>query len=305
MELFFLGTGAGIPAKLRNVTSIALLMYEERNAIWLFDCGEGTQHQILKTKIKPGKIEKIFITHMHGDHIFGLPGLLSSRSFQGGTSPVDIYGPPGIKNFIETCLVTSSSHLRYDIHIHEIASGQVFEDSQFTVESHLLQHGIDSYGYRIVQKEQPGRLDVERLKSMGIPSGPIYQQIKMGEVVTLPDGTVIDGKEYTLEPKIGKIIAIAGDTKHCENSILLAQDANILVHEATFQQGQEDLAQSFFHSTNFETATIAKRAGVKQLIMTHISSRFSEADMAAFVEEARSIFPNTEVASDFSSYIIE
>ncbi len=173
MELIFLGTGAGIPSKERNVSAVALNLLQELNSIWLFDCGEATQHQILHTSIKPRKINKIFITHMHGDHIFGLPGLLSSRSFQGGKELLTVYGPSGIKNYIETSLQASGTHLTYPLAIKEIEEGQLFDDPLFTVYCKKLEHGIPSYGYRIVEKEKPGELLVEKLKSTGIQPGPI------------------------------------------------------------------------------------------------------------------------------------
>ena len=218
MELFFLGTGAGIPAKLRNVTSIALKLLEERRTIWLFDCGEATQHQILHTTIKPSKLEKIFITHLHGDHIYGLPGLLSSRSFQGGESNVTVYGPTGIKAFVETSLKVSGTYLKYSLEIIEITEGIIFEDEQFIVEARLFDHGIPSYGFRIVEKDRPGTLLVDKLQEMGVKPGPIYKQIKTGEIVTLEDGTVIDPTRFVGHKQKGRIVTILGDTRTCENA---------------------------------------------------------------------------------------
>ena len=156
VDFVFLGTGAGVPAKLRNVTSIVLQLLEERGTVWLFDCGEATQHQILKTALKPRKIEKIFITHLHGDHIFGLPGLLGSRSFQGGTEKLTIYGPKGIADFVNTSLKVSTTHLQYPFEIIEIEEGMIYEDEQFTVQALPLDHGIYCVGYRIVEKDSPG-----------------------------------------------------------------------------------------------------------------------------------------------------
>src|SRR5699024_2373757 len=141
MELIFLGTGAGLPSKERNVSAIALSLLQEINSIWLFDCGEATQHQILHTSIKPRKINKIFITHLHGDHIFGLPGLLGSRSFQDGEA-LTIYGPKGIKNFVETSLEVSATHLTYPLYIEEITEGIIFENNHFTVTAAQLEHGV-------------------------------------------------------------------------------------------------------------------------------------------------------------------
>lgn len=305
MEVVFLGTGAGVPAKERNVTGIALKLLEERGTVWLFDCGEATQHQILHTSIRPRKIEKIFITHLHGDHIFGLPGLLGSRSFQGGETSLEIYGPTGIKEFIEVALKVSQTHLRYDIHITEIEEGIVFEDDLFKVICAKVEHGITSYGYRIIEKDLPGALLVEKLKEEGILPGPIYQKIKQGETVVTDDGRVINGKDYLASPKKGRIAAIIGDTRFCEKSIELARDADILIHEATFSGEDGELAYDYFHSTTTQAATIASTANVKKLLLTHISSRYQGNDIMQLENEAQEVFSNSEVVGDFSSYYVE
>src|SRR5699024_8185800 len=191
MEITFLGTGAGTPSKERNVSALALTLLQEINSIWLFDCGEATQHQLLYTNIKPRKITKIFITHMHGDHIFGLPGFLSSRSFLGGTEKLTIYGPPGIKEFIEAALTFSQTHLSYPLTIHEIESGRLFEDKHFIVDYSWLEHGIPSIGYRITEKDRPGELLVDKLRGKGIELVPIYQQIKEQSAVTEHEGQTL------------------------------------------------------------------------------------------------------------------
>lgn len=181
MELEFLGTGAGVPAKHRNVSSIALKLLDERNEIWLFDCGEGTQMQILRTNIRPRKIEKIFITHLHGDHIFGLPGLISSRSFQGGETPLEIYGPKGTEAFVRNALTISQTKLGYPLVFIDLSEDQaIFEDAHFSVYAKKLSHGIDSYGYRIVEHDHKGELQVDKLKELNIPAGPIYGKLKKG-----------------------------------------------------------------------------------------------------------------------------
>lgn len=299
MDLFFLGTGAGMPAKLRNVTSIALKLLEERGAIWLFDCGEATQHQILHTSIKPRRIEKIFITHLHGDHLYGLPGLLSSRSFQGGESEVTIYGPKGIKEYIHLSLSISQSYLKYPINVIEIEEGIIFEDDQFIVEAGLLDHGIPSYGYRVVEKDKPGTLLAEKLKAAGVKPGPIFKKIKNGERVVLEDGRVIEPEEFLGPPQKGRIVTILGDTRVCENALKLAKKADILVHEATFSKGEEHLAFKYFHSTTKQAAEIALQADCKKLCLTHISSRYERNAWQELVQEAAETFPNTLIAEDF------
>ncbi|MBO1514663.1 ribonuclease Z [Metabacillus bambusae] len=300
MNVMFLGTGAGIPAKTRNVTSIALQLLEERKAVWLFDCGEATQHQILHTSIKPRRIEKIFITHLHGDHIYGLPGLISSRSFQGGEDILTIYGPKGVEEFVRTALSVSQSHLTYPLEFVEIEDGTVFEDNQFKVVVKKLEHGIASYGYRVIEKDLPGVLLVNKLKERSIKPGPIYQKIKAGQQVELEDGTVVNGNDF-LGPKLkGRIVTILGDTRYTVDSIELAVDADLLIHEATFSEVDKKLAYDYFHSTTKQAAMIAKQSNAKKLILTHISSRYqSEDDFTKLVKEAQALFPLTYLAEDF------
>ncbi len=304
MEIFFLGTGAGVPAKLRNVTSAALKLLEERRTIWLFDCGEATQHQILHTSIKPSRLEKIFITHLHGDHIYGLPGLLASRSFQGGESELTVYGPNGLRNFIETSLKVSGTYLKYELNIVEIEEGVIFEDDQFLVEAGLLDHGIPSYGFRIVEKDLPGTLLVEKLQELNVQPGPIYKRIKAGESVILEDGTLLNPDDFVGPKQKGRIVTILGDTRMCNEATRLAQGADLLIHEATFAHGQETMANEYFHSTTSQAATIAKEAAVKKLCLTHISSRYDARASEELLKQAQEVFPDTEIAHDFKSISI-
>jgi ribonuclease Z len=300
VNVLFLGTGAGIPAKARNVTSIALQLLEERKAIWLFDCGEATQHQILHTPIKPRKIEKIFITHLHGDHIYGLPGLISSRSFQGGEDLLTIYGPKGLEEFVRTSLSVSQSHLTYPIEFVEIGEGTVFEDHQFQVIAKKLDHGIESYGYRVIEKDLPGALLVHKLEKLAIKPGPIYQKIKDGQQVELEDGKILDGKDFLGPSQKGRIITILGDTRYIAASVELALDADLLIHEATFSETDEQLAHDYYHSTTKQAAMVAKQSNAKKLILTHISSRYqSEVDLAKLEKEAQAVFPLSYLAADF------
>lgn len=301
MELLFLGTGSGVPSKQRNVTSIALKLLDERNSVWLFDCGEGTQQQILHTTIKPRKIDKIFITHLHGDHIYGLPGFLASRAFQGGEGAVTIYGPAGIERFVRTALKISGTYLKYPLTFHEInQEGIVYKDNQFTVSCMELKHGIQSFGYRIEEASRPGMLQAEKVKEAGIPFGPLYGSLKRGETIQLEDGRVFNGQDFIDEPQTGRIVTILGDTKKTESSVVLAKDADVLVHESTFDHENRHLAKEYNHSTNVEAAETAKAAQAKKLLLTHISARFLPKDIHQLEKEARKIFPNTCVMRDFS-----
>lgn len=300
MEIEFLGTGAGSPGKFRNVTSTALRLLDERNSVWLFDVGEATQHQILRTTLKPRKIDKIFITHLHGDHIFGLPGLLSSRSFQGGNSALTIYGPKGIRDFVEVSLKVSETKLAYKIHYQELtAPGLVFEDDKFKVYADHLDHKIECFGYRVEEKAHPGELMVARLQEQRIPSGPVYGQLKDGRTVTLPDGRVINGQDFLGPSQPGRIVTVLGDTRQTPGAGRLAQDADVLVHESTFAKDEGKLARAYYHSTNLQAAQLAKRANVKMLLLTHISARYTGKLANELQHQAREVFPNTRVVKDF------
>lgn len=307
MELLFLGTGSGVPAKQRNTQSIALKMLNERNEIWLFDCGEATQHQILKTTLKPRKISKLFITHLHGDHIFGLAGLISSRAFQGGKDALDIYGPKGIKDYILMSLKISQSHVSYPLHFHEFSAteGILFEDEKVVVSYARLSHGIPSYGFRIQEKDQSGTLLVGKLQADGIPSGPLYGKLKDGQTVALADGRVIKGTDYIGENKEGKVVAIMGDTKPTAAIQKLAYKADVLVHEGTFAEEDADIAHDYNHSTVTQAAEAARDAKVGKLYITHISARYVGKDIYQLVESARKVFPNTRIVKDFDEYVIE
>lgn len=305
MELIFLGTGAGLPSKERNVSAVALSLLQELNEVWLFDCGEATQHQILHTTIKPRKINKIFITHLHGDHIFGLPGLLGSRSFQDGEA-LTIYGPKGIKNFVETSLEVSATHLTYPLYIEEITEGIIFENNHFTVTAAQLEHGVISYGYRIEEKDKPGELLVDKLKTLGIKPGKIYQEIKNNPETVLPNGDIIQRSDVLGPDKKGQIITIFGDTRNTLKHEAFIQNSDVLVHEATFDKHKHKLAHQYHHSTTEEAAQLARNGRVKQLILTHISARYQEDDdVDLLLQEARDIFPNTIIAEDLSIFPIQ
>lgn len=294
-----------MPSRKRNVTSIVLKLYEERGTFWMFDCGEGTQQQVLRSPLKMSKLEKLFITHLHGDHLYGLPGLLSSRSYQGGVKPLAIYGPPGIKRYIDTVLELSQARLEYEIEVNEISSGMLFDDGQMKVSTAKLDHRIDSYGFRLEEYEQPGKLLVERLRDeLNIPPGPIYASLKRGEDVALADGRSLIAADYVGPSIPGRIVTILGDTRVCDNAKQLARDADVLVHEATFAEDLAELAARYYHSTSREAVQMAKESNVRQLVMTHFSSRYREEDINEWVAELRSIFPNVYAAHDFWEFPI-
>jgi RNAse Z (EC 3.1.26.11) len=301
MELIFLGTSAGVPTRSRNVTAMLLdLQHPTRAGLWLFDCGEGTQHQLLRTAWHPGKLDKIFITHLHGDHLFGLPGLLCSRSMAGIAHPLTIYGPQGIAEFVETTLRLSGSWTDYPLEVVEIGEGLVFEDECYRVTARQLNHPVECYGYRIEEHDRPGALDAAALIADGVRPGPLFQRLKQGETVTLEDGRVVNGRDYLSPPQAGKKLAIFGDTAPCPSALLLAQGVDVAVHEATLEAAMEEKANGRGHSSTHQAAQLARDAGVGKLIVTHVSSRYDARGGESLLAECRAVFDNCMLAEDFT-----
>ena len=304
MQITFLGTSSGVPTRSRNVSSAALRL-PQRGELWLFDCGEGTQHQILRSDLKISQLTRIFITHMHGDHIFGLMGLLATCGLAGNSSKIDIYGPPKLDEYLRACSRYSHTHLSYPIQVHPVEPGVIYEDEEFTVSCGRLEHRITDFGYRVAEKDRAGRFDVEKAKALSIPPGRVYGQLKRGETVTLLDGRQINGADLCGSTEVGRKIAYCTDTVFCDGAVELAQDADVLIHEATFAHQDAELAFQRFHSTSTMAAQVALAAQVKLLIMTHFSPRYAPGNLLELkdlLEEARTIFPNTELAYDFLSY---
>lgn len=304
MELTFLGTGAGFPSSDRNVSACVLNLARERNALWLLDCGEGTQRQFLKTPLKLSKIEKIFITHLHGDHLFGLPGLLSTRPFKYGTSRVTVYGPKPIKAFLHAVFQASGTCVSYPVEVVEIEEGIIFEDDRFQVLARKLVHRAESFGFRIVEKDRPGRLDAQRLEECGVQPGPVFQKLKQGETITLENGRTISGSDFISPGQKGKVVAILGDTSPAPAGLLLAEKADLLVHEATYAADLAERAAEHGHSTTVQAARLAHDSQAKKLIITHISSRYKTGMEGSLLAECRAIFPDTEIAEDLKSFTV-
>lgn len=298
MQLHFLGTGAGRPSKSRNVTSIAFSLADPCMGFWLFDVGEATQHRLLDTKLKLNKLENIFITHLHGDHLYGLPGLLSSRTYYEGAGKLRLFGPEGLRAYIGCVFSQSGAHLNYELDIVEIEAGLAYEDHRCIVRAEPLEHRIACFGYRIEEKPLPGPLDLAKLIALGVPLGPLYGKLKRGEDVTLPDGRLIRSADVVGPSAQGRVVAVLGDTKPCGNAVALAKDADLLVHEATFASGMEEKAETYGHSTFHQAAEIAARANAKRLVVTHFSSRYDEEAVARLAEEATDAFPAIEPARD-------
>ncbi len=306
MQITFLGTSSGVPTRARNVSSIALRL-PQRAELWLFDCGEGTQHQFLRSDLKVSQITRIFITHLHGDHIFGLAGLLASCGLAGNVERVELYGPPGLEDYLKASFRYSQTHISYPVKVYENQPGIIYEDDEYTVSCGYLKHRVTAFGYRVTEKDKPGRFNVEKAKALGIPPGPIYAKLKQGAVVELPDGRMIKGADLCGEIQAGRKFVYCTDTVYCDGAIELAQEADVLIHEATFAHQDAELAFQRLHSTSTMAAQVALAAGVKQLIMTHFSPRYAPGNSIVLddlLSEARAIFPKTKMAYDFFSYEI-
>lgn len=298
MHVVFLGTSSGMPTRQRNVTSVA--MRPSQSAEWLlFDCGEGTQHQIMRCDaVRLGRIRRVFITHLHADHVFGLPGLLASRGLHSIDEPVTVFGPEGIEEYLTTVLNMSDTHLPFAMECRLVKPGLVLEERDYSVSCVLLEHRIPTFGYRIQEHDRPGVLDVAAALARGVPNGPMLGRLKRGETIVLDDGTVVHGSELCGPVQKGPAIAFCTDTLPCEAAVQLACGADVLIHEATFCHEDRALAPQHWHSTAVQAAEIALRAGVGRLIITHFSARYSDGGIDRHLAEAREVFPATDAAED-------
>ena len=285
----------------RNVSSMGLFREGE---LLLFDCGEATQLQITRSDLRPGAIEAIFLTHFHGDHVNGLPGLLGSFTLNRREEPLTIVGPKGLKRWF-SCL--------YDLHIlrtgfhMEIVeveeAGDVYQGEGYRVVAERLCHRVDAWGYALIEEERPGRFDLHRARELDIPSGPLYGRLQRGEAIELPDGRIIQPGDVLGPDRPGLKIAYCTDTIPCEGSLALAKDADVLVHEATYPAGEEKRAHKRGHSTSADAARCALEGGAKRLILTHISQKHM--NLNEVLIGAKEIFENSEIAKDLKSFEIE
>ncbi|KZX14890.1 ribonuclease Z [Methanobrevibacter cuticularis] len=292
MELTFLGTSSAVPSKYRNHPSIALKAFGE---IILFDCGEGTQRQMASVKISPMKINQIFISHLHGDHILGLPGLIQSMGFRGREEPLHIFGPKGIESLKNSIFNLGYCVIEFPVIFHEVDGGIIVDEKEYVIECIKTEHNIENLSYSIYEKKKPKFLK-EKAIELGVKVGPDFGKLHNGCEVKIGD-KIIKPEQVLGEKRIGAKIVYSGDTKPCENMIKLAKDANILIHESTYKLEDESKALESSHSTSQQGAMIAKKAKVGKLILTHISTRYTNVD--ELKKEAMEIFENTEIAYDF------
>jgi ribonuclease Z len=253
------------------------------------------------------QLSRIFITHMHGDHVFGLPGLLASLGLAGTCDGIDLYGPDPLRDYLEGVLRTSSTRIGYPLRSHRVkeaarSGALVLDDDDLTVRCAPLTHRVPAYAYRVDQKPRAGRFDVEQARALGIPPGPIYAELKAGRTVTLEDGRIINGASLCGPERPGCSVVYCTDTVFCEAAVELAAGADLLIHESTFAHAEAEMAFARQHSTSTMAAQTALAAGVKQLMLTHLSPRYMPGNPVTpddLLNEARAIFPATQLAKDF------
>jgi ribonuclease Z len=299
LKLTILGCYAATPRTFTNPTSQIL---EIKNRLFLIDCGEGTQVQLRKNKIRFSKINHIFISHLHGDHFFGLVGLVSTFTLLNRTTDLHIYGPKGIKEIIKLQLRLSNSWTNYDLFFHELESAEsevIFEDEKVLVKTIPLKHRIYTNGFLFQEKIGERKLNLDAVQNYEIDTC-YYQKIKNGKDITLEDGRVIENDKLTFDPFPAKNYAFCSDTAYDESIIPIIENIDILYHESTFLQSEESLAKKTLHSTAKEAAMIALKSNAKQLILGHYSTRYESIEL--FKEEAETIFPEVLLADDGKNF---
>lgn len=308
MTLTFLGTSAGKPTRERNVSALALEVAQERSW-YLFDCGEGTQHQLLRSRLGVGKLGTIFISHLHGDHYYGLPGLLSSKKLDKSASPIDLYGPKGIRSFIEAALNTSKEHLGYRLAITEYEPHQRFDFDRFSVTTLPLVHSKPSVAFLIEEYDTSNRLDEAKLRAMGVEPSPLYGELKRGHSI-IHNGVQIDPASVMRDPLRGRRLIIAGDNQVPEAMGDALRGIDLLVHECTYTQAVYDrLVEKTLHTTARDLGIAARDFGVKNLIATHINPRYGahgKHPLSEVSEEIREYYDGTlHIAEDFAAYRLD
>ncbi|OZG70267.1 ribonuclease Z [Hahella sp. CCB-MM4] len=309
MEILFLGTSSGTPTKQRNVSGLAIRKANSK-AWCLVDCGEGTQHQLLETNLTLKNLQAIFITHIHGDHCYGLPGLLASAAMQGRDKALWLVGPKKIQQYIEAVMKTTDLWLGFDIKFVDVEGlSDAFQVAEFEVDAVRLSHRVPSYAYSFTEETTPGKLNQEKLKSDGIPAGPTWGKIQCGEDVVLDDGRKVIAEDYLLPPETPRRIIVSGDNDAPELLSRVAGQASVLVHESTYTQEHLDKVGSGpQHSSAKIVAEFAETCHLPNLVLTHFSPRYVvNGDPGHSIndieEEARSIYSgNLFLANDLECY---
>jgi ribonuclease Z len=298
LSVTFLGTSAARPTVERNVSAMALVREGET---LLFECGEGTQRQMMRYGVSFA-LSEIFFTHFHADHFLGVIGLMRTLGLQARAEPMTLYGPKGAKKLLESALSLGVERVPFEVEICEVKAGDVIGGDRaprtaYQIDVFATEHGGGSVGYALHEHERRGRFDVEKARAAGIPEGPLWGKLTKGETVGLPDGRTVGPEEFVGPKRPGRLVVFTGDTRPCASVVDAAQGADLLIHEATFGEEEKERAKETGHSTAREAAQVALAAKVRRLVLSHVSARYSiSAD--ELVKEARDVFKETVVAKD-------
>ena len=292
LDVVFLGTAGSMPTARRNPSATLVRRGGER---LLFDCGEGTQRQLLRSDIGLVDLEEIFFTHYHADHFLGLPGMLKTFALRGRDAPITLYGPRGLHDLLGT-LRRVIGRLTFEVGVVELAADAVLPRDGYELRTFAVRHGRDAIGYVLVEDGRPGQFDVEAADALGVPFGPERGALQRGEAVTLSGGGVVTPEQVLGESRRGRTVVLTGDTAPSDLTVEAAFRADLLVHEATFCEDESDRAAETEHSTALAAARVARDAEVRLLALTHVSSRYGGGDVE---REAREVFPATVVPRDF------
>jgi ribonuclease Z len=292
LDVVFLGTSASAPTAQRAPTALLVRRGGER---LLFDCAEGTQRQLLRSTVGLPDLEEVFVTHFHADHYLGLPGMLKTFALRQRDTPLRLYGPPGLTDLYRS-LGRIVGRLSYEVEVEELRPGEALERDGYRILVFPVHHGVSAVGYVLAEDERPGEFDAAGADALGIPFGPERGALQRGETITLDDGRVLTPELVVGAPRPGRRIVIPGDTAPVETVRVLAEGADVLIHEATFLEDERDRAEDTLHSTALQAAEIARDAGVRLLALTHVSPRYFGPEI---VREAREAFDAVVVPRDF------
>jgi ribonuclease Z len=295
LSITFLGTGGSWPSPQRNVPAIAIKREKE---VILFDCGEGTQRQLQRSNLSYMQITKIFITHFHGDHILGIPGLLQTMQLNDRKEKLYIYGPKGTKKLMDQLVSLSYFEPTYEVTSYDLRDKEILKFEGYSIHIRKVLHLIQTFAYALVEDKRPGKFDKEKALELGIPEGRLFGKLQKGESITLSSGEVITPSQVMGPPRKGRKITFSGDTVPCKALVKLARRSDVLIHDATFAEDFVEKANQYGHSTAKQAALIAKEAKVEKLYLVHLSPRYRTP--TPLIEEARSVFEESFVPDDLS-----
>ncbi|MFH1100418.1 MAG: ribonuclease Z [Methanobacteriota archaeon] len=293
-SIIFLGTGGSWPTAKRNVSSVAVKRGSET---LLFDCGEGTQRQFQKSSLSYMQVSKIFLTHFHGDHFLGLPGLIQTMQMNDRKEPLYVYGPTGVDALVSQLVSLGYFKVAFPVISEKVDDGTVLDFGEYVIKVLRVKHNVPAVAYALEERVRPGKFNKPRALELGIPEGPLFSRLQKGESVTLKNDRVITPEMVLGSPRPGRKIVFSGDTKPCQKLIGFSQDADVLIHDATFDSTFEEVAGEYGHTTAYQAAEIAQKARVEVLYLTHISPRYL--DHRILENDARKIFSKSYVPRDF------